>query len=378
MSHEISSDYRLSTLPEDRRPLCILGLGLIGGSLMRDAQAAGWPVFGWNRSEKTVTRARRDGYDVSADLEATLRRAEEADALLVLGVPMPALSFLLDAISQHAPTCGFTDVTSVKQEVHDLVEAKGMSDRFVGGHPMAGTANSGWQATMHGLFRGAVWVVTYDNARELSGAGDAGAAGGSAVVAGGGGAVSSAAGAAANADADEISKRWLDTWVRVVGLAEEVGASVIPAIARRHDSAVGRVSHLPHILAEALAVAGDSGGPLALSLAASSFRDGTRVAGTDPDLVRAMVENNRPAVLEALDQTIGLLQAAREDIAHPDRSLKTLAEDGHAARGRFEARAGRNKGDASNRPIIRVRPGAPGWLDQLRSAESMGAQIGIF
>lgn len=345
MSHEISSDYRLSTLPEDRRPLCILGLGLIGGSLMRDAQTAGWPVFGWNRSEKTVTRARRDGYDVSADLEATLRRAEEADALLILGVPMPALSFLLDAISQHAPTCGLTDVTSVKQEVHDLVEAKGMSDRFVGGHPMAGTANSGWQATMHGLFRGAVWVVTYDNARELAAAED---------------------------------KRWLDTWVRVVGLAEEVGASVIPAIARRHDSAVGRVSHLPHILAEALAVAGDSGGPLALSLAASSFRDGTRVAGTDPDLVRAMVENNRPAVLEALDQTIELLQAAREDIAHPDRSLKTLAEDGHAARGRFEARAGRNKGDASNRPIIRVRPGAPGWLDQLRSAESMGAQIGIF
>ena len=345
VSHEISSDYRLSTLPEDRRPLCILGLGLIGGSLMRDAQAAGWPVFGWNRSEKTVTRARRDGYDVSADLEATLRRAEEADALLILGVPMPALSFLLDAISQHAPTCGFTDVTSVKQEVHDLVEAKGMSDRFVGGHPMAGTANSGWQATMHGLFRGAVWVVTYDNAREIAGAGD---------------------------------KRWLDTWVRVVGLAEEVGASVIPAIARRHDRAVGRVSHLPHILAEALAVAGDSGGPLALSLAASSFRDGTRVAGTDPDLVRAMVENNRPAVLEALDQAIELLQTAREDIAHPDRSLKTLAEDGHAARGRFEARAGRNKGDASNRPIIRVRPGAPGWLDQLRSAESMGAQIGIF
>lgn len=376
MSHEISSDYRLSTLPEDRRPLCILGLGLIGGSLMRDAQAAGWPVFGWNRSEKTVTRARRDGYDVSGDLEATLRRAEEADALLILGVPMPALSFLLDAISQHAPTCGFTDVTSVKQEVHDLVEAKGMSDRFVGGHPMAGTANSGWQATMHGLFRGAVWVVTYDNARELAGA--SGAAGGSAGVAGGGGAVSSAAGAAANADADEISKRWLDTWVRVVGLAEEVGASVIPAIARRHDSAVGRVSHLPHILAEALAVAGDSGGPLALSLAASSFRDGTRVAGTDPDLVRAMVENNRPAVLEALDQTIELLQSAREDISHPDRSLKTLAEDGHAARGRFEARAGRNKGDAPNRPIIRVRPGAPGWLDQLRSAESMGAQIGIF
>lgn len=380
MSHEISSDYRLSTLPEDRRPLCILGLGLIGGSLMRDAQAAGWPAFGWNRSEKTVTRARRDGYDVSGDLEATLRRAEEADALLILGVPMPALSSLLDAISQHAPTCGFTDVTSVKQEVHDLVEAKGMSDRFVGGHPMAGTANSGWQATMHGLFKGAVWVVTYDNARELAGAGDGstGSAEGDSVAGADGGSVADAGGVAGADSADAVNRRWLDTWVRVVGLAEEVGAAVIPAIAHRHDNAVGRVSHLPHILAEALAVAGDYGGPLALSLAASSFRDGTRVAGTDPDLVRAMVENNRPAVLDALDQTIELLQGARADLANPDRSLKTLAEEGNAARGRFEARAGRNKGDASNRPIIRVRPGAPGWLDQLRSAESMGAQIGIF
>ncbi|WP_408925044.1 prephenate dehydrogenase [Corynebacterium sp. YSMAA1_1_F7] len=374
MSHEISSDYRLSTVPEDRRPLCILGLGLIGGSLMRDAQAAGWPVFGWNRSEKTVTRARRDGFDVSGDLEATLRRAEEADALLILGVPVPALSFLLDAISQHAPTCGFTDVTSVKQEVHDLVEAKGMSDRFVGGHPMAGTANSGWQATMRGLFEGAVWVVTYDNARELAGGSGAESAAGAAGTAG---AESAAGGLGASGD-NASGKRWLDTWVRVVGLAEEVGAAVVPAIARRHDSAVGRVSHLPHILAEALAVAGDYGGPLALSLAASSFRDGTRVAGTDPDLVRAMVENNRPAVLGALDQTIELLQGAREDLANPERSLKSLTEEGHAARGRFEARAGRNKGDASNRPIIRVRPGAPGWVDQLRSAESMGAQIGIF
>ena len=291
---------------------------------------------------------------------------------------MPALSSLLDAISQHAPTCGFTDVTSVKQEVHDLVEAKGMSDRFVGGHPMAGTANSGWQATMHGLFKGAVWVVTYDNARELAGAGD-----GSTGSADGAGSADSAdggstAGANGAGSADAVNKRWLDTWVRVVGLAEEVGAAVIPAIAHRHDNAVGRVSHLPHILAEALAVAGDYGGPLALSLAASSFRDGTRVAGTDPDLVRAMVENNRPAVLDALDQTIELLQGARADLANPDRSLKTRAEEGNAARGRFEARAGRNKGDASNRPIIRVRPGAPGWLDQLRSAESMGAQIGIF
>ncbi|UBI07149.1 prephenate dehydrogenase [Corynebacterium falsenii] len=362
MSDFSVSDYRLSTLPEDRRPVCILGLGLIGGSLMRDLKQAGWPVFGWNRSEKTVERASRDGFDASADLVATLQRAEREDALIVLGVPVPALASLFDAISEHAPSCGITDVTSVKVEVHELVEAHGLTDRFVGGHPMAGTANSGWAATMKGLFQGAVWVVTYDNAVEHASANPAGA--GSAD--------------AASTSAGQSSQRWLDTWIRVVGIAEEVGAAVVPALARRHDRAVARVSHLPHILAEALAVTGDQGGPLALSLAASSFRDGTRVAGTEPALVRAMIENNRTAVVEALDETIALLQQARSDIADPVQDMRGLAEDGNAARGRFEARAGRKRGDTMHRPIIRVRPGQRGWLNQLQSAESMGAQIGIF
>ncbi|WP_295646707.1 prephenate dehydrogenase [uncultured Corynebacterium sp.] len=340
-----------SIAAEPCAPICVLGLGLIGGSLLRDLGRLNWPAYGWNRSEKTVTRARRDGFDASSDLEATLRRAEEDRALLVLGVPMFALSSLLDAIKIHAPTCGFTDVTSVKEEVHDLVEDHGLSHRFVGGHPMAGTANSGWPATMSGLFKGAVWVVTYDNAVAGDGKGNG---------------------------SNEAEELWLNTWARVVAMAEAVGSSVVPARARKHDGAVARVSHLPHILAEALAIAGDQGGPLALTLAASSFRDGTRVAGTEPALVRAMCENNRAALVTALDETLELLREAREELANPERNMKDLTEVGHAARGRFEARAGRKKGEGPNRPIIRVQPGGRGWVDQLESAESMGAQIGIF
>lgn len=344
-----------------RKPVCILGLGLIGGSVMRDLHEAQWPVFGYNRSEKSVRKASREGYDVSSDLTATLRRAEEENALIVLGVPVPALSTLLSAIAEYAPTCGFTDVTSVKQQVHDLVEKHGLSDRFVGSHPMAGTANSGWSATMKGLFKGAVWVITYDNAVPELGAPGWDSAG--------------------DYSAEELTarqRRWLDTFARVIDLAETVGAAVVPARARRHDSAVARVSHLPHVLAEALAIAGDAGGPLALTLAASSFRDGTRVAGTDPSLVRAMCENNREPLVKALDETLALLMDARGKLARPDTDLLRLAEDGNAARGRFEARAGRRKGEGPRRPIIRVRPGAPAWVQQLESAESMGAQIGVF
>lgn len=326
-------------------PVCVLGLGLIGGSLLRDLAAAGTPAFGWNRSTATVDAAAADGYDVSGDLTATLARAEREDALIVLGVPVPALPAMLDAVAEHAPSCGFTDVTSVKGEVLRLVEEHGLSARFVGGHPMAGTADSGWSATVEGLFRGAVWVVTTDGAPEETGT-----------------------------DAT-VDAAWLRIWCRVIDMATGVGAAVVPARARKHDRAVARISHLTHVLAEALAVTADQGGALSLSLAASSFRDATRVAGTAPGLVRAMCENNRDALVTALDETIGLLTGARADLADPDRDISDLVEAGHDARLRFEARAGRVKGGPTNRPLILLRPGTGGWLEQLHYAESVGAQI---
>lgn len=335
--------------------MCVLGLGLIGGSLLRDLAVAGVPAFGWNRSATTVDAASADGFDVSGDLAATLARAEAEDALIVLGVPVPALPSMLEAVATHAPSCGITDVTSVKGEVLRLVEEHGLSARFVGGHPMAGTADSGWEATMEGLFTGAVWVVTTDGAPE-DGTGENGTGTGSETT----------------VDAD-----WLRIWCRVVDMAVGVGAVVVPARARKHDRAVARISHLTHVLAEALAVTADQGGALALSLAASSFRDATRVAGTDPGLVRAMCENNREALVTALDETMELLAGARADLADPARDISGLVAAGHGARLRYEARAGRVKGGPTNRPYILLRPGSRGWLDQLHYAESIGAQIGL-
>ncbi|HIW90465.1 MAG TPA: prephenate dehydrogenase [Candidatus Corynebacterium avicola] len=324
-------------------PVCVLGLGLIGGSLLRDLREAGRTAFGWNRSEATVDAAREDGFDVSGDLTATLQRAAEQDALIVLGVPFPALSPMLDAVAEHAPDCGLTDVTSVKGDILDLVKEKGLDARFVGGHPMAGTADSGWSATTTGLFSGAVWVVTHDNAPSDTAA----------------------------------DHPWISVWRQVVELAATVGAAAVPARATKHDDAVARISHLPHVLAEALAITAYQGGALALSLAATSFRDSTRVAGTAPELVRAMCENNRDALVGALDETISMLTAARISLADPDEDLTVLTRDGHDARLRFEARAGRTREAPSNRPFIRVRPGTPGWLEQLHYAESVGAQIGV-
>ncbi|WP_328389926.1 prephenate dehydrogenase [Nocardia sp. NBC_00416] len=309
---------------DDRTALCVLGTGLIGGSLLRAATAAGWYGWGYNRSAPGVAAARTSGFDVTDDLPEALSRAAAADALIVVAVPMPAVSPMLDAIAEHAPDCRLTDVVSVKAPVAAAVRRYGLEARYVGGHPMAGTAESGWQATDPELFRNAAWAVGVDPGTDP------------------------------------------ETWTRVTRLALDCGAVAVPVIASEHDRAVARISHLPHVLAEALAVAGARGGDLALGLAAGSFRDGTRVAGTAPDLVRAICEPNSDALLAVLDETLTALTEARESLS-ADTSLADLTAAGHTARQRYES--------AERWAITDIEPGAEGWLEKLQEAGRAGGVV---
>ncbi len=304
--------------------VCVLGAGLIGGSLLR-ALGPG-RAFGWNRSAPTAQAATSAGFAVSTDLPDTLRRAADQDALVVIGVPLPALGAVLDAVAGHAPGAALTDVVSVKGPVLEAVRARGLGARFVGGHPMAGTADSGWSATDPDLFRGAAWVVAADEGADP------------------------------------------DTWSLVAGLAADCGARVFASTSAMHDAAVARISHLGHVLAEALALSGGRGGDLALALAAGSFRDGTRVAGTAPDLVRAICEPNRAALLVALDECLADLAAARESLS-ATHTLGPLVDDGHHARRAYEALVA-----ASTAPV-EIIPGAPGWLEALWDAGARGLEV---
>ena len=274
--------------------LCVLGLGLIGGSLVRAAKPH-LPVFGWSPSQTTRTAAANDGYQVDSTLAASLRRAVDADALVVLAAPVTAFPAMLRSIEELAPTVRLTDVAGVKAQVHEDVAALAPRTRFVGSHPMAGTAESGWPAGSASLFRGAAWVTTLT---------------------------------------DDTAVR---DWLAVAGLALTLGSRVVPTEPEAHDVAVARISHLPHLLALALAQVGDQGGSLALSLAASSFADGTRVAGTRPPLIRAMCETNRSALVDAVDDALGILGVARGSLASTG-SLTKLTDAGHDARTRFDRR----------------------------------------
>jgi prephenate dehydrogenase len=236
---------------------------------------------------------------------------------------MPGVPILLAHVKETAPNCPLTDMTSVKCAVLDAVNAAGLQQRFVGGHPMTGTAHSGWTAGHARLFTGAPWVISVD---------------------------------------DHVDPA---IWSMVLELALDCGSVVVPARSDEHDAAAAAISHLPHLLAEALAVTA-SEVPLAFALAAGSFRDATRVAVSAPDLVRAMCENNAGQLLPMVDRAIELLTGARESLAH-NNSVAELVEAGHAARTRY---------DSFSRPeIVTVFVGAENWRQELAAAGRAGGVI---
>jgi prephenate dehydrogenase len=247
-------------------PVGVVGLGQLGGSLAAALVAAGREVTGWD-----VDPAARD-----AAAERGVRISRELGGIVVLAVPLPAMPTALDGLTVD-PEATITDLGSVKAPVLDTVGAT-FGGRFVGGHPMCGTERSGHTAVDPGLFSGARWAVCLEPETELP------------------------------------------RWLRVAELALAVGAEVVPVTAAEHDEAVAAISHVPHLLAAALAAAAGTAGPLALALSAGSFRDGTRVAGSDPGFVTAMVEGNAASTAAALARV-------QEQLARP---WPELVAAGHA------------------------------------------------
>ena len=273
------------------RRVAVLGLGLIGGSLLRAVRGNGMEVVGYDTDTATAAAASASGFPVAPSDAAAIHGAD----LVVLAMPLPDLPDALRSMAPHvAPGTVVTDVGTLKQPVLDAVRATVPQAAFVGGHPLAGTEESGWGAADPTLFRDAPWALTIEEDTDLA------------------------------------------AWLRLAELACDLGARVVPASSAEQDAAVARVIGLPHVLAEALALVGLAGGPLGLSLAAGSYMSGSRVARTRPDLVATWCDGN-PGLVAALDETIARLSAARADLAG-QRSMFDLAVAGHRARMNWEHR----------------------------------------
>ncbi|HWG99330.1 MAG TPA: prephenate dehydrogenase/arogenate dehydrogenase family protein [Pilimelia sp.] len=281
--------------------IAVLGLGLIGGSVLRALAGRGHGLRGYDVDPATRAAAAAAG-GPAWRVTATVADAVQGAELTVLAVPLPALDALLGEVVAAGYGGLVTDVTSVQEPVHRLVGRHlGVGPaRFVGGHPMAGRETSGFGAADADLFRDRAWVLCLDPDRPAA----------------------------------------LDDWLRLADLVTDLGARVVPATAAEHDRAVAAVSHVPHLVAAALATAAAE--PLAGALAAGSFRDGTRVAASRPELVAAMCTGNAAAVAAALDGLRAALDAARTALDAPDpmAALRPWLAGGHAARSGWPARPG--------------------------------------
>jgi prephenate dehydrogenase len=271
--------------------VAVLGLGVIGGSLMHAIRQVGHDVVGYDIDGPTAAAASASGFPVAPSDAAAVHGAD----LVVLAMPLPQVRDALRSLAPHlAANAVLSDVGTLKVPVLAAVREIVPHARFVGGHPLAGTEESGWGATDPLLFRDAPWTLTLETDTDLA------------------------------------------AWLSVAELVCDLGAKPVPTTAAEQDAAVARVIGLPHVLAEALALTGLAGGPLGLSLASGSYRSGSRVARTRPDLVATWCDGNE-ALVAALDDVIARLGAARASLA-ADESMLDLALAGHRARMNWEHR----------------------------------------
>ncbi|MBB2945630.1 prephenate dehydrogenase [Actinoplanes lutulentus] len=302
--------------------IAVAGLGLIGGSLLRALDAAGHEVVGFDADPATRDAARAAGFPVAE----SLAEAASGSELTALGVPMPVLPQLITELAGYDGLV--TDVTSVKGPVRDLVRAHGVG-RFVGGHPMAGKETSGFAASEKDLFDGCAWVLCL-----------------------------------------EPGETDLGDWLTLARLFTGMGARVVPATADEHDAAVSKISHVPHLFASVLA-AQISDDPLAGALGAGSFRDGTRVAATRPELTAAMCGGNRRSVQRELHRLIGLLEemSGALDADDPGTALVPHLRLGAQARQAWPATPGEPATIPAAVPALLELGRSGGWVTSVGDGE---------
>ena len=288
----------------------MLGLGLIGGSVVRalrdpvrGAGSEAWSIAAWTPHGRGPAAAFADGL---IDLAAPSPEAaiEGAD-LVVLAGPAPDCLDQLDELAGAwrgvlSSDAVITDVASTKEAI--VLRATALGLRFVGGHPMAGRETSGYGSSSADLFVDRPWVVV------------------------------------PTSDAVALE--------RVEHLAVACGARPVRLGAGAHDRAVAGISHLPLIVAAALvqAVAGDDQGgaspdwPTAAGLAASGWRDTTRLARGVATMGAGFIATYGPAIAERVRELVAALELWLVELERPGGpDSGEVAERLRSARERLEA-----------------------------------------
>lgn len=304
--------------------VAVLGVGLIGGSIgLAARRRLGAEVVGFGHRPATVERAVELGaLDRGA---ASVAEACEGADLVFCTAPVAVLpSLVAQALEASGPETVVTDAGSTKRE---LVEACGGDERFIGGHPLAGAETAGVDNAREDLFDGARWYLT---------------------------------------PTDRSSGLLYDRLQRAVA---ELGARPQAIDPATHDRLMATVSHLPHVLANALAA--EAAEALTrdserLPEVGPSFRDATRVAGSNPAIWADIFASNRDAVADSVESVGVRLERAAALIRAGDREALAAWHGAAGADRRGLVESGSEAGPLRELRIVVLN--SPGTIAELALA----------
>jgi prephenate dehydrogenase len=271
---------------DDRRVrIAIVGVGLIGGSVgLAARERLGAEVVGFDPAPGALDAALEVGaVDRAADdVAGALAGAEAAFVAAPVGALPAAVGAALAAAGED---CVVTDVGSTKRTVVEAVH----DERFIGGHPLAGAANAGVRHARAELFDGATWYLTPTPSTRGT------------------------------------------LYERLHRLLSGLGAHPAALDAETHDRMLATVSHLPHVLANVLVAQAararnEEGQPLPAT--GPSFRDITRIAGSNTAIWRDIYVANADALIESIDDAMARLGAVRASLADGDAGAIAAWNDG--------------------------------------------------
>ena len=287
--------------------LCVIGLGLIGASLVQAVhnanQRRSTPLVGKITAMDTNATSIKDAINagVIADGSTHIGEAVKGADIVVIAVPVKAMASVMHSLKSAMDAgvldadCLISDVGSTKQSVAALAdEVFGDRHHFIGGHPIAGAENSGFHARNGELFVQHKLILCPTDSTDLT-------------------------------RLAKLRQLW-----------QGVGADVIEMDAKRHDEILAYTSHLPHLLAFSLThqLASHDDNLDIFRYAAGGFRDFSRIAASHPVMWHDIFIANKSALLNSLDEFQQHLNEFKEIIEtqNSEKLLDWLATSRHARR----------------------------------------------
>jgi prephenate dehydrogenase len=270
------------------RRLSLVGLGLLGGSVAKAARTLGLAdeIVAVGRDRGRLEPARLDG--VVDRVTTDLREGVAGADFCLLATPVATLAALLPEVWRALPSDAvLTDVGSTKTAIVRAAERLG-GERplaFVGSHPMAGSEQAGYRVSRPDLFRGATVIITPTERTD-----------------------------------SHAVKRVGEFW-------EALGGRLVTLDPVTHDRATAAISHLPHLVADALVDAVVRMDPRFFEVAGRGFKDTTRIAASDARVWREIFQENRAGLTEALAAFRGALEELERLVATGDDAAIEAALD---------------------------------------------------